>query len=77
MLRIGKRREEYFAVAQAALLEAKHRKSIGSPGEKRHSGSNPIGHFLTAEGFMDSVPVEMACFELAGAAGREPAASQN
>src|SRR5437667_7818493 len=27
MLRIGKRREEYFAVAQAALLEAKHRKS--------------------------------------------------
>src|SRR6266480_7053833 len=34
MLRIGKRREEYFAVAQAALLEAKHRKSIGNPGEK-------------------------------------------
>src|SRR6266852_7777911 len=32
MLRIGKRREEYFAVAQAALLEAKHRKSIGNPG---------------------------------------------
>jgi hypothetical protein len=29
MLRIGKRREEYFAAAQAALLEAKHRKSIG------------------------------------------------
>jgi hypothetical protein len=29
MRRIGKRREEYFAVAQAALLEAKHRKSIG------------------------------------------------
>jgi hypothetical protein len=27
MLRIGKRREDYFAVAQAALLEAKHRKS--------------------------------------------------
>src|SRR6267143_1811838 len=27
MLRIGKRREEYFAVAQAALLEAKHRQS--------------------------------------------------
>jgi hypothetical protein len=24
-----------------------------------------------------AVPVEMACFELAGAAGREPAASQN
>src|SRR6202162_4723993 len=37
MLRIGKRREEYFAVAQAALLEAKHRKSIGNPGEKRLS----------------------------------------
>jgi hypothetical protein len=33
MLRIGKRREEYFAVAQAALLEAKHRKSIGNPGK--------------------------------------------
>src|SRR6266851_3873268 len=29
--------EEYFAVAQAALLEAKHRKSIGNPGEKRLS----------------------------------------
>jgi hypothetical protein len=28
MLRIGKRREEYFAVAQAALLEAKHPKSV-------------------------------------------------
>src|SRR5205809_6697762 len=27
MRRIGKRREEYFAVAQAALLEAKHRQS--------------------------------------------------
>src|SRR5260221_6342470 len=27
MLRIGKRREEYFAVAQAALLEEKHRQS--------------------------------------------------
>src|SRR5216684_6816126 len=27
MLRIGKRREEYFAVAQAALLEAKYRQS--------------------------------------------------
>src|ERR1700756_5038796 len=27
--RIAKRREEYFAVAHAALLEAKHRKSIG------------------------------------------------
>src|SRR5229473_5862268 len=37
MRRIGKRREEYFAVAQAALLEAKHRKSIGNPGEKRLS----------------------------------------
>src|SRR3984893_17930900 len=37
MLTIGKRREEYFAVAQAALLEAKHRKSIGNPGEKRLS----------------------------------------
>src|SRR6202521_181056 len=37
MLRIGKRREEYFAVAQAALLEAKHRKSISNPGEKRLS----------------------------------------
>jgi hypothetical protein len=37
MLRIGKRREEYFAVAQAALLEAKPRKSIGNPGEKRLS----------------------------------------
>jgi hypothetical protein len=36
MLRIGKQREEYFAVAQAALLEAKHRKSIGNPGEKRY-----------------------------------------
>src|SRR5713101_4126525 len=36
MLRIGKRREEYFAVVQAALLEAKHRKSIGNPGEKRY-----------------------------------------
>src|SRR3989442_13312800 len=34
MLRIGKRREEYFPVAQAALLEAKHRKSIGNPREK-------------------------------------------
>src|SRR5712692_6322105 len=55
MLRIGKRREEYFAVAQAPLLEAKHRKSIGNPGEKRLSpwatgkravcrltGSNPL-----------------------------------
>ncbi len=37
MRRIGKRREEYFAVAQAALLEAKHRKSMGNPGEKRLS----------------------------------------
>src|SRR6266849_1167402 len=37
MLRIGKRRQEYFAVAQAALLEAKHPKSIGNPGEKRLS----------------------------------------
>jgi hypothetical protein len=37
MLRIGKRREEYFAVAQAALLEAKHRKSIANPEEKRLS----------------------------------------
>jgi hypothetical protein len=37
MLRIGKRREEYFAVAQAALLEAKNRKPIGNPGEKRLS----------------------------------------
>jgi hypothetical protein len=37
MRRIGKRPEEYFAVAQAALLEAKHRKSIGNPGEKRLS----------------------------------------
>ncbi len=37
MLRIGKRRQEYFAVAQAALLEAKHRKSIGHLGEKRLS----------------------------------------
>ena len=36
MLRIGKRREEYFAVAQAALLEVKHRKSIGNPGEGRN-----------------------------------------
>jgi hypothetical protein len=27
MLRIGKRREEYFAVAQAALLAAKQRQS--------------------------------------------------
>jgi hypothetical protein len=35
--RIGKRREEYFAVAQAAVLEAKHRKSIGNPGEERLS----------------------------------------
>jgi hypothetical protein len=34
MLRIGKRREEYFAAAQAALLEAKHRKSIGNPRRK-------------------------------------------
>jgi hypothetical protein len=33
MMRIGKRQEEYFAVAQAALLEAKHRKSIGNPGK--------------------------------------------
>jgi hypothetical protein len=33
MRRIDKRREEYFAVAQAALLEPKHRKSIGNPGE--------------------------------------------
>jgi hypothetical protein len=33
-----KRREEYFVVAQAALLEAKHRKSIGNnPKEKRRS----------------------------------------
>src|SRR6267378_8370352 len=37
MRRIGKRREEYFAVAQAALFEAKHRKSIGNPGEERLS----------------------------------------
>jgi hypothetical protein len=37
MRSIGKRREEYFAVAQAALLEAKHRKSIGNPGEERLS----------------------------------------
>jgi hypothetical protein len=33
-LRIGKRREEYFAIAQSALLEAKHQKSIGNPGRK-------------------------------------------
>jgi hypothetical protein len=33
MRRIGKRREQYFAVAQAALLEAKHWKSMGNPGE--------------------------------------------
>jgi hypothetical protein len=37
MRSIGKRREEYFVVAQAALLEAKHRRSIGNPGEKRLS----------------------------------------
>jgi hypothetical protein len=37
MRSIGKRREEYFVAAQAALLEAKHRKSIGNPGEKRLS----------------------------------------
>src|SRR5712692_2310669 len=37
MLTIGKRREEYFAVAQPVLLEAKHRISIGNPGEKRIS----------------------------------------
>jgi hypothetical protein len=37
MFRIGKRREEYFVVAQAALLEAKQRKSIGNPEEKRLS----------------------------------------
>jgi hypothetical protein len=37
MRRIGKRREVYSTVAQAALLEAKHRKSIGDPGEKRLS----------------------------------------
>ena len=29
VLRIGKRREEYFAVAQSALLEAEHRRSTG------------------------------------------------
>src|SRR5260370_16340511 len=34
MRRIGKRREEYFPVAQATLLEGKHRKSIGNPGER-------------------------------------------
>jgi hypothetical protein len=33
MRRIGRRREEYFAVAEAALLKAKHRKSIGNPGK--------------------------------------------
>jgi hypothetical protein len=43
MFRIGKRREEYFAVAQAALLEAKHRKSIGNPGEKRLSPKSIAG----------------------------------
>src|ERR1700704_219764 len=32
--RIGKRPEGYFEVAQAALLEARHRKFIGNPGEK-------------------------------------------
>src|SRR6267142_85043 len=37
MRRIGKRREQYFAVAEAALLKAKHRKSIGNLGEKRLS----------------------------------------
>jgi hypothetical protein len=37
MRRIGKRPEEYFAVAQSALLEGKYRKSIGNPGEKRLS----------------------------------------
>jgi hypothetical protein len=37
MRRIGKRREEYFEVTQAALLAAQHRKSIGNPGEKRLS----------------------------------------
>jgi hypothetical protein len=37
MRRIGKRREEYFVVAQATFLEAKHRKSIGNPGEERLS----------------------------------------
>jgi hypothetical protein len=37
VLGIGKRREGYFAVAQAAWLEAKHRKSIGGPEEKRLS----------------------------------------
>jgi hypothetical protein len=44
MLRIGKRREEYFAVAQAALLEAKHRKSIGNPGEKRLMSETSAGN---------------------------------
>src|ERR1700731_1118210 len=33
MYRISKRREEYFAVAEAALLKAKHQKSIGNPGK--------------------------------------------
>jgi hypothetical protein len=37
MLRIRKRPEKYFTVAQAALLEATRRKSIGNPGEKRLS----------------------------------------
>jgi len=37
MRSIGKRREEYFVVAQPALLEAKHSKIIGNPGEKRLS----------------------------------------
>src|SRR5258707_13223860 len=35
MRRIGKRRGEYFAVAEGILLEAQHRKYIGNPGEER------------------------------------------
>ena len=36
MRRIGKPQEQYFAVAPAALLEAKHRKSIGNSRERRY-----------------------------------------
>jgi hypothetical protein len=50
MLRIGKRREKYFAVAQAALLEAKHRKSIGNPRESAISLANGETSGLSATG---------------------------
>src|SRR5260370_37888037 len=72
--RLGPQAYGCFLVAARAESSAirklvTHWRYADSLGIDRHSGSNPIAHFLTAEGFRDSVPVEMACFELAGASG--------